>query len=158
MLDQIVAKTNFIFSADSYHNDSMKAQERVRRGFSRAITVDDPATRKPSDFKLFLTYHGNKTQIFHLLVRLWGSKAAALRLEKCGTAAAVVDGNAYKLESAESNVNVSKSLGITVGLPGQIPCMSKFSHHSLSTMILWKENCEIYGALVTGNKAVTTKL
>lgn len=32
VLDQIVAKKNFVFS--SYHADPIKAQERLRRGFS----------------------------------------------------------------------------------------------------------------------------
>ena len=38
VLDQMVAKNNFVFSTDSYHADSIKAQERLRRGFSRGIS------------------------------------------------------------------------------------------------------------------------
>ena len=34
VLDQMVAKKNFIFSTDSYHADSIKAQERLPRGCS----------------------------------------------------------------------------------------------------------------------------
>ena len=36
VLDQMVAKTNFIFFMDSYHEDSIKSQERLRRGFKKA--------------------------------------------------------------------------------------------------------------------------
>ena len=54
VLDQMVAKKDFIFSTDSYHADSIKAQERLRRGFSQCYLIQGPATRKPSDFKLFL--------------------------------------------------------------------------------------------------------
>ena len=34
VLDQMVAKKHFLFSTDSYHPDSIKAQERLRRGSS----------------------------------------------------------------------------------------------------------------------------
>ena len=54
VLDQMVAKSYFIFSTDSYHTDSIKAQERLRRGFSQQYIIEGPATQKPSDFKLFL--------------------------------------------------------------------------------------------------------
>ena len=32
IFDHMAAKQNFIFSTDSYHQDSIKIQERVRRG------------------------------------------------------------------------------------------------------------------------------
>jgi len=32
ILDQMANKQNFVFSTDSYHPDSIKAQERMRRG------------------------------------------------------------------------------------------------------------------------------
>ena len=54
MLDNMVAKRDFIFSTDSYYQDSIKTQERMRRGYSPKFIVDGPATRKPVDFKLFL--------------------------------------------------------------------------------------------------------
>ena len=91
-------------STDSYHTDSIKAQERLRRGFSQQYIIEGPATRKPSDFKLFLANEANKTQLCQLLLRVWGSKAAASRLEKSGIAVAVVEGKAYKLDSSEGNV------------------------------------------------------
>ena len=34
ILDQMVHKNNFVFSTDSYHPDSIKSQERLRRGTS----------------------------------------------------------------------------------------------------------------------------
>ena len=60
LLDQMVAKKNFVFSTDSYHTDSIKSQERRRRGWSQQYIVEGPATRKPNDFKLFLTNEQNK--------------------------------------------------------------------------------------------------
>ena len=105
VLDQMVAHKHFIFSTDSYHIDSIKAQERLRRGFSQRYIIDGPATRKPSDFKLFLANEENKTQLCQLLLRVWRSKEAASRLEKSGTAVAVVEGKAYQLDSSDNNVS-----------------------------------------------------
>ena len=108
LLDQMIAKKNFIFSTDSYHADSIKAQERLRRGFSQRYIVEGPATRKPTDFKLFLANEDNKIQFCRLLLRVWGSKEAASRLEQCGTAVAVVDGKAYQLDSSNGDVSILK--------------------------------------------------
>ncbi|XP_063959228.1 uncharacterized protein LOC135154916 [Lytechinus pictus] len=104
VLDQMVAKKNFVFSTDSYHVDSIKSQERLRRGFSQRFIVEGPATRKPSDFKLFLANEENKTQLCKLMLRVWGSQAATSRLEKSGTAVVVVEGKAYQLDTSDGNV------------------------------------------------------
>lgn len=111
VLDQMVAKKNFIFSTDSYHADSIKAQERLRRGFSQRYIIEGQATRKPVDFKLFLANEENKLQLCQLLLRVWGSKAAASRLEKCGTAVAVVEGKAYLLDTSDGDVSILKFIG-----------------------------------------------
>lgn len=110
LLDQMVAKGNFIFSTDSYHPESIKAQERLRRGFSQRYIVEGPATRRPTDFKLFLANEDNKTQFCQLLLRVWESKAAASRLEQFGTAMVVVDGKAYQFDSSHGDVSILKLL------------------------------------------------
>ena len=105
-LDHMVAKKHFVFSTDSYHDDSVKAQERLRRGVSQRYIIGGPATRKPTDFKLFLANDENKTQLCKLLLEVWGSKTSASRLEKCGTAVVVVEGKAYQLKSSGGNVSI----------------------------------------------------
>ena len=105
VLDQMVAKKDFIFSTDSYHADSIKAQERLRRGSSQHYLIQGPATRKPSDFKLFLANEHNKTQLCELILKVWSSNAAASRIEQCGTALVVVDGKAYQLQSSDGEVS-----------------------------------------------------
>jgi hypothetical protein len=105
VLDHMVAKKNFIFSTDCYHTDSIKAQERLRRGVSQRYLVQGPATRKPSDFKLFLSNEDNKKQLCQLLLRVWSGNESASRLESCGTALVIVDGKAYELESADGEVS-----------------------------------------------------
>ncbi|EDO28304.1 predicted protein [Nematostella vectensis] len=94
MLDQRLAKKDFIFSTDSYHENSIKSHERIRRGSSPKYIVDGPATRKPAEFKLFLSNDANKVQLCRLLLRVWGSSVAASRLEKCDRGILVVEGKA----------------------------------------------------------------
>lgn len=106
LLDQMVAKKNFIFSTDAYHADSVKAQERLRRGFSQPFIVDGPATRRPPDFKLFLANEDNKIQFCKLVLRVWGSSAAFSRLEKCNLAVTIVDGKAYQLQTCDGEVSI----------------------------------------------------
>ena len=105
ILDQMISRRNFIFSTDSYHIDSIKSQERLRRGCSQRYHVNGPATRKPTEFKLFLANDDNKRQLCQLLLNVWSSQAAASRLEKAGTALAVVEGKAYQLESVDNKVS-----------------------------------------------------
>lgn len=55
----MVAKKHFIFSTDS-----IKVQERLRRGLSERFIVQGTATREPQqDFKLFLGDEENKRQL-----------------------------------------------------------------------------------------------
>ena len=79
ILDQMVAKKHFLFSTDSYHPESIKAQERQRRGSSEKIILSGPATRKPYDFKMFLTNDDNKKQLCQLLLQVWSGEQAASR-------------------------------------------------------------------------------
>ena len=106
ILDQMVAKKNFVFSTDSYHADSIKAEERLLRSFSQQYIIEGQATRKPVDLKLFLANEENKLQLCQLLLRVWGDKAAASWLNKCGAAVAVVEGKAYQLATSDCDVSI----------------------------------------------------
>ena len=81
VLDQMAVKKNFIFSTDSYHENSIKAQERLRRGSSERILLVGPATRKPFDFKVFLANDENKKQLCQLMLRVWSAQQAFVRLQ-----------------------------------------------------------------------------
>ena len=106
LLDQMVAKKQFVFSTDSYQPDSIKAQERLRRGTSEKFIIDGPATRMPQDFKLFLCNEENKAQFCRLILKVWSSKDAASRLAKCRTALFVVDGKTYNLHADNGQVSL----------------------------------------------------
>ena len=105
LLDQMVAKKHFIFSTDSYHSGSIKAQERLRRGSSDRIILSGPATRKPFDFKIFLANDDNKKQLCQLLLRVWGDRVAASRLQRNEMAILIVEGKAYQLIASNGEVS-----------------------------------------------------
>jgi len=60
ILDEVVSKKHFLFSTDSYHSCSIKAQDRLRHGSSEKIIIAGPATTKP-----FLANDDNKKQLCH---------------------------------------------------------------------------------------------
>ena len=105
ILDQMASKKNFIFSTDSYHPDSIKAQERLRRGCSEKLILEGVATRAPPDFKVFLCNEENKLQLCQMLLKVWQDKQSVSRLEKCDTSIIVVDGKAYKLTVLDGQVS-----------------------------------------------------
>uniref|UniRef100_UPI00358E9904 uncharacterized protein isoform X1 n=1 Tax=Myxine glutinosa TaxID=7769 RepID=UPI00358E9904 len=106
VLDQIVAKKHFLFSTDSYHPESIKVQERLRRGSSEKIILAGPVTRKPFDFKMFLANDDNKKQICQLLLRVWSDQQAASKLERTEMAVLIVEGRAHQPVSSNGKVEV----------------------------------------------------
>ena len=105
ILDHMVSKKQFIFSTDSYHPNSIKAQERLRRGSSERIMLGGPATRKPYDFKVFLANDDNKKQLCQLMLEVWSGPTAASRLEKTKLAMLIVDGRAHQFTSENGMVS-----------------------------------------------------
>jgi len=101
----MVAKKHFLFSTDSYHPESIKAQERLRRGSSEKIILAGPVTRKPYDFKMFLANDDNKKQICQLLLRVLSDQQAASKLERTEMAVLIVEGRADHLVSSNGKVN-----------------------------------------------------
>jgi len=105
VLGQMVATKHFLFSTDSYHPYSIKAQERLRPGSSEKIILAGPATRKPYDFKMFLAHDDNKKQLCQLLPRVWSGRQAASGLETTEMAVLIVEGKAHQLVSSKGEVS-----------------------------------------------------
>ena len=113
LLDTMIAKTNFVFSTDSYFPHSIKSQERLRRGWSQPHLIGGPSTRRPADFKAFLNNNENKKQLGQKILEVWSSTASASRLAQCGTAIVVVEGKAFQLMSSNEKVKVQRNLNFT---------------------------------------------
>ena len=79
LLDTIIAKTNFVFSTDSYFPHSIKSQEKLRRGWSQPHLIGGPSTRRPANFKALLNYDENKKQLCQKILEVWSSAASASR-------------------------------------------------------------------------------
>ena len=106
LLEAMVHKRDFVFSTDSYHPGSIKTQERLRRGCGEQFLLDGSATRKPKDFKVFLSNDENKKQFCKMLLDVWSSTHASKQLQKCNTAVLVVDGRAHILNAENDQVKV----------------------------------------------------
>ena len=102
----MVAKKNFLFSTYSYHKDSIKSQERIRYGAGQKFIVQVPATKKPTDLKLFLGNNENKIELYHLMVKVWDSCQTVKRLDKCQIASVVVEDKAFKLDISNGEVDI----------------------------------------------------
>ena len=100
----MVAKQSFVFSTDSYDENSIKAQERLRTGVSEKLTIDSPATKKSLYMKLFLQNDQNKQQFRELLLKFWRSKEAMPRLKKCTKFILFVKGSVYELSVNDADV------------------------------------------------------
>jgi len=89
-----------VFSTDSYVPNSVKAMERLRRGSGDKLILKGEKTKKPADWKSFLSNDENKKQFIELLARLWSQDAYASRLH--GRKIIVTcDGSAYLLTSED---------------------------------------------------------
>ena len=90
LLDIMVTRKAFIFSTDCYSKCSIKV--RIRPGISQKYLVSGPATKKPTDFKLFLCNEENKQQLSRMLLQKWKNDDAVSRTTQCETAMLAVDG------------------------------------------------------------------
>ena len=106
ILDHIKSKKHFLFSTDSYHSESIKSQERLRRGTSDKIILGGPCTRKPYDFKAFLANDENKSQLCELLLHVWGNEEAASRLKETENAMLIVQGKAFSFHIDKGKVSI----------------------------------------------------
>ena len=98
LLNQLPQHGDVIFSTDMYLRDSLKCQERQRRGCEDTLLIEGINTRRPADFKSFLKNDLNKRRLFALMHKVWRRAAAASNL-KNRSVFLVVEGKAFKLTS-----------------------------------------------------------
>ena len=61
-------KVDVIFSTDMYKEDSVRSMERNRRGSSEKLLLQGENTKKPADWKAFLTNEDNRKQLVQVLL------------------------------------------------------------------------------------------
>ena len=62
----IPKNADFIFSTDMYHEHSIKSMERSRHGSGEKLLIKRENTRKPRDWKTFLSNADNKRHLICL--------------------------------------------------------------------------------------------
>ena len=62
--------SDLVFNTDMYLQNSIKCQERIRRGTGEKLVISQK-TKKPKDWKLFLTNDANKQQLSSILCDVW---------------------------------------------------------------------------------------
>ena len=71
---KMIPKTSdVIFSMDSYYKESVKEQERRRRGVGDVFLVKGPNMKRPFDWKLFLSNGENKEVLGEILLKVWSN-------------------------------------------------------------------------------------
>ena len=68
MSNQMAQKQNFMFSTDSYNDDSIKDQERAQKETGDHLVLDGLAIKISNDFKL--PNDKNKEQLCHMLKKV----------------------------------------------------------------------------------------
>ena len=101
ILEQLPKEVDVCFSTDMYFQQSIKSQERLRRGESDRLLIRGPKTRRPADFKKFLSNAENKTQLFKLMLKSWNTESAAPHLNGRNVFL-IVEGKAHKLTSSDA--------------------------------------------------------
>jgi hypothetical protein len=100
LLHMLPGEADIIFSTDMYRTDSIKSMERKRRGTGETLVLNGENTRKPHDWKAFLTSDENKKQFIALLLKVWSSDAAAKELHN-RKVVCICEGQAFSLTSED---------------------------------------------------------
>ena len=100
VFDMIGKAGDVIFSTDQYLPESVKSMERRRRGCGEKLLLKGEATKRPPDWKSFLSNDDNKVQFIKLLLKLWSGDQYAARLHR-RRVVFICEGAAYLLTSAD---------------------------------------------------------
>ena len=67
---ELLPKGDVVFGTDSYHEGSIKAMERKRRGTGEKIILSGEAMKRPGDWPGFLANDENKSQLVGMLLQV----------------------------------------------------------------------------------------
>ena len=80
IFDMVPGCSDFVFSTDNYPKLSIKRQEWERRGSGERLFITKK-TKKPRDWKSFLTNDDNKVQLTSILCEVWTENDMASRIK-----------------------------------------------------------------------------
>ena len=111
LFEMVPNDTDFIFSTDMYKENSIKSMERARRGCGEKMLIKGEKTRKPSDWKAFLSNAENKKQLIALLLAVWGSDNYAQKLQN-RQIWYICEGKAFRLSSEDGNTTETTPVSV----------------------------------------------
>ena len=109
VFDIMSKNPDVIFSTDMYKDDSVKAMERKRRGCAEKLIIKGENTKKPADWKEFLTNDQNKKQFIEILLTVWSSDRFADKL-KGRSVTLICEGRAYCLSSEDGKTTLKTEI------------------------------------------------
>jgi hypothetical protein len=80
VFDMMPKNSDVVFSTDMYLENSIKSNERQRRGSSDKLIIKGDSTKRPADWKLFLANEENKQQFIQVMCNVWSSNAFASKM------------------------------------------------------------------------------
>ena len=78
----------------------MKAVEKFRRGSAEKLIVGGENTKKPKEWKLFLTNNENKKQVIEVLLAVWSSDSCKDNIRD-RVVILICEGEAYEISIEE---------------------------------------------------------
>lgn len=100
VLDMLPKSTDVVFSTDMYTTNSIKSMERKRRGTGDKIIVKGENTKRPADWKTFLSNDENKKQFTQVLLDVWSKDENAPKY-KNRKIILICEGEAFLLQSPD---------------------------------------------------------
>ena len=80
LLEMLDKRSDAVFSTNAYLSNSIKSMERDGRGTSSKLIIKGENTKRPADWKKFLTDDENKQQFIEVILKVWSSDVAAPKL------------------------------------------------------------------------------
>ena len=103
LFDSLPKAYDVLFSTDSYQDNSIKEHERLRRGCGEKLIIKGELTKRPSEWKVFLSSSANKKQFISIISNVWSSNILADKLTD-RKLFMIEDGYAHCISSDDGNV------------------------------------------------------
>ena len=99
----IAGKSDLLFSTDMYKKHSVKELERTSRGAGEKRLIKGESTKRPENWKSFLSNDSNKQQLVRLLLKVWSNDEFSRKLQNKNVIL-VCEEKAYQLKKIDTSV------------------------------------------------------
>ena len=103
----IVGKSDLLFSTDMYKENSIKSLERTSRGSGQKRIIKGEGTKRPENWKSFLSNNFNKQQLVRFLLKVWSNDDFGRKLQN-KTVIFTCEEKAYLLKDNRASVMMTE--------------------------------------------------